>query len=101
VKPISAAMIAAMIAAVLATASGSSAFADKVRCTASPGSASLPIEKAIEKSESLGYAVREIKRSKGCWKIEGHDRNGVSVEFYLDPVSGEIVKPASWRAPAR
>lgn len=96
-KPISAALIAAVVTA----ASGGSAFADKVRCTVSPGSATLPIEKAIEKSESLGYAVREIKRSKGCWKIEGHDRNGAEVEFHLDPVSGEIVKPASWRAPAR
>ncbi|WP_249225297.1 PepSY domain-containing protein [Tardiphaga alba] len=61
----------------------------------------MPIEKAIEKAETLGYAVKKAKRSKGCWEVEGFDSHGAEVEIRIDPVSGEIVKPADWRAGKR
>jgi hypothetical protein len=60
----------------------------------------MPIDQAIARAEALGYAVKEAKRSKGCWKIEGYDRNGAEIEILLDPASGEPVKRRSWRAPA-
>lgn len=84
----------------LAIGFSSNAFADRNRCAAIPAQQWMPIERAVEKAETLGYAVTEAKRSKGCWKIEGHDRNGSKIKIYLDPANGNVVKPNSWRQPA-
>ncbi len=67
-------------------------------CPATGNTVSL--EQAAAKAQGLGYAVKEIKRSKGCWKIEGYDRNGAEIEVRFDPTSGDVVKPRGWRAPA-
>lgn len=81
-------------------AAGSAAASDGRRCTPAQGTAGLTIEQAIARAEALGYAVKEAKRSKGCWEIEGYDRNGAEIEIVLDPASGEPVKPRNWRPPA-
>lgn len=70
---------------------------DRARCAAIPSEQWMPIEKAIGKAEALGYTVIKAKRSKGCWEIEGHDRNGAEVEVMLDPASGEVIKPRASR----
>ncbi len=75
------------------------AAADEARCPSSLAQQSMSIEMAISKAETLGYAVRKAKRSQGCWKIDGYDRNGAEIEFILDSQSGEIVKPSRWRPP--
>ena len=89
------------IALVLAAGVASSARADDAPCPASSAQSVLSIEQAIGKAEVLGYSVKEAKRSNGCWKIEGFDRNGAEIEIRFNSVSGEVVKPHDWRAPAR
>jgi hypothetical protein len=81
-----------LIAASLGLASGA-AHADDVACKSGAADAGLSIDKAIEKAEALGYKVKKAKRSKGCWEVEGFDRNGAEIEIRIDPVSGEIVQP--------
>jgi hypothetical protein len=90
-----------LTAVVLAAGLSSSALADKVRCTMIPADQWLSIEKAIGKAESLGYSVRQAKRSKGCWKVEGYDRNGAKIEVHLHPGSGDVIKSAGWHTPVR
>lgn len=78
-----------------------SARADDIACTAaSNAQTAMPIEKAIEKAEALGYAVRKTKRSKGCWEVEGFDNHGAKIEIRFDPASGDVVKPNGWRPAA-
>lgn len=76
----------------------SAAHADDVACKSAPGGLGLSIDKAIEKVEAMGYAVKKAKRSKGCWEVEGFDRNGAEIEIRINPGSGDVVKPAAWRA---
>lgn len=89
------------LAAILATGLASAAQADSPRCQAGAAQGGLTIEQVIAKAETIGYAVKEAKRSKGCWKIEGFDRNGAEIEIRFDPTSGDVVKPHDWRAPAK
>ncbi len=90
-----------LLATALLAGLGTSALADRDRCAAVPADQWMSIDKAVAKAEALGYAVSEAKRSKGCWEIEGYDRNGAEIELTLDPVSGDVVKPRGWRAPAK
>lgn len=83
----------ALIAASLGLGA-SIAHADDVACKSAATGQAVSIDKAIEKAEALGYAVKKAKRSRGCWEIEGFDRNGAEIEIRIDPVSGEVVKPA-------
>jgi hypothetical protein len=85
------------LAALVVAGFGSTALADDVRCPRIPAQQWMPIDQAIQKAESFGYSVREAKRSKGCWKVEGYDRNGAEIEIRLDPASGDVVKPRGWR----
>ncbi len=82
--------------AALATAStiafGGPLLADDIRCPTVAAERWMPIEKVVERAESLGYSVRETKRSKGCWKVEGYDRNGAEIEIRFNPSSGEVVR---------
>ena len=94
---IASAVLATLLAMGLATA----ARADSPRCQTGAAQNTLSIEQVISKAETFGYSVKEAKRSKGCWKIEGFDRNGAEIEIRFDPVSGDVVKPSDWRAPAR
>jgi hypothetical protein len=90
--PLACAVIAALV---------TPALADRDRCAAVPADQWMSIEKVVGKAEALGYTVSEAKRSKGCWEIEGYDRNGAEIELTLDPVSGDVVKPRGWRSPAK
>jgi hypothetical protein len=73
------------------------ALADDIRCPSVAAQQRIAIEKVIERAEALGYSVHEAKRSKGCWKVEGYDRNGAEIEIRFDPASGDVVKPRGWR----
>ncbi len=83
----------ALIAASLGLAA-SIARADDVVCKPTATEQGVSIDKAIEKAEALGYAIKKAKRSRGCWEIEGFDRNGAEIEIRIDPASGDVVKPA-------
>jgi len=91
--------VAVAVALALTVSAGmvTNALADEPRCPAIDAQKWMPIEKVIERAETLGYAVSEAKRSKGCWEIEGYDRNGAEIEIRFDPASGEVVKPRGWR----
>jgi hypothetical protein len=95
-QPMKTIAAAALIVTVGAGLAGS-ALADSVRCPSVTAQQWMPIEKVIERAEALGYSVHETKRSKGCWKVEGYDRNGAEIEIRFDPTSGDVVKPRSWR----
>jgi hypothetical protein len=66
------------------------------KCPYHPRDTWIPIDQAISKAEALGYDVRDVEADDGCWEVEGYDRNGAKVKVYLDPVSGDVVKPSSW-----
>lgn len=51
----------------------------------------MPIDQVVSRVQQMGYTAEEIGRDDGCWEIEARDRNGVKVEFKLDPVSGALV----------
>lgn len=72
------------------------ALADQ-RCPTIAAQEWMPIEKIIAKAETLGYAVTKSKRSKGCWKIEGFDRNGAEIEIRFSPATGDVVMPRDFR----
>lgn len=90
----------ALIAFAALLAAALPARADDPRCPESNTQNPLSIEQVVSKAEALGYSVKEAKRSKGCWKIEGFDRNGAEIEIRFDPASGQVVKPRDWRLPA-
>jgi hypothetical protein len=95
-------IVSALAACVLIAGLATPALADRERCAAVPTDQWMAIDKAIGKAEGLGYAVTKAKRGKkGCWEIEGYDRNGAEIELKLDPASGEVVKPRDWRPPAK
>lgn len=63
-------------------------------CAYQPRSKWIPIDQAISKAESLGYEVREVEPDDGCWEVEGFDRNGAKIKLYLDPLTGDVVRPS-------
>lgn len=81
-----------VLIAVSLSLSAGVAHADDVACKSAASGQNLSMEKAIEKAEALGYKVKKAKRSKGCWEVEGFDRNGAEIEIRIDPASGDIVK---------
>jgi hypothetical protein len=87
---------AAALTVVIGAGLAGTALADSVRCPSVAAQQWMPIEKVIERAEALGYSVHETKRSKGCWKVEGYDRNGAEIEIRFDPVSGDVVKSRNW-----
>jgi len=76
------------------------AAADSPRCHPAAGQPSLAIDAVIAKAEALGYSVHETKMSKGCWKVEGYDRNGAEIEIRFHPTTGEVVTHHNWRPAA-
>jgi hypothetical protein len=88
------------LAAALAVGLSGKAWAEEDRCPETPAQQWMAIDKVVEKAESLGYAVSQAKRSKGCWEVEGYDRNGAEIEIRFNPATGDVVKPRGWRAPA-
>lgn len=51
-------------------------------------------EQAIkEKIGALGYEIREVEADDGCYEVKAVDKNGARLELYVQPDTGEIVKP--------
>jgi len=89
-------MLPALIIALAATAATGTAALAADKCAYVPRERWIPIDQAIRKAEELGYDVREVEPDDGCWEVEGFDKNGAKVKLYLDPSSGEVVKPSDW-----
>jgi hypothetical protein len=43
------------------------------------------------KLEAQGYVVREIEVDRGAYEVEATDANGMRVEAYFHPVTGDIL----------
>ena len=37
--------------------------------------------------------MRKIEADDGCYEVKGVDKNGAKVKHYLNPATGEVVKP--------
>jgi hypothetical protein len=66
---------------------------DDARCGNTPRSQWLPEATIISKVTDLGYAITKVKTDDGCYEIKATDKNGAKVELYVDPATGEVVKP--------
>lgn len=44
------------------------------------------------KLEAEGYTIREIEVERGAYEVEMIDRNGLRVEGYLHPLTGEVMR---------
>jgi len=83
----------------VAVATTSAAVAAPDACSMQAADPWISVETVTQKAESLGYAVKEIKRSKSCWKVEGYDRHGAEIEIHFNGASGAVIKPSRWRLP--
>lgn len=52
----------------------------------------MSIADLSQRLESQGYRVDEIEAEHGAYEVEMTDANGMQVEAYLDPVTGEPIR---------
>lgn len=63
------------------------------QCTDSPKSEWMSQDSMKQNLADQGYTIDKFKVTDGnCYEIYGEDKDGVKVEIYFDPVSGEAVK---------
>ena len=79
------------IAGTLAAAEAAQAGSLGRPCTSAPQSQWLSMQALEAKVEALGYKVRKSKLKAACGEIYTIDKNGVRVELFVDPTSGDIV----------
>jgi hypothetical protein len=60
-------------------------------CTSAPESQWLSLDALKERAEAQGYKVRKAKLKAACGEIYALDPNGVRIELFVDPTSGNIV----------
>jgi hypothetical protein len=53
----------------------------------------LPEATIKSKIAELGYDISKLKIDDGCYEIKATDKNGANVELYVNPATGEVVKP--------
>ena len=56
-----------------------------------PTQARLSVAEIATMLEAKGYTVREIELEHGRYDVEMTDANGMRVEAYLNPVTGEVM----------
>ena len=85
-----------LFTAALATAAGLFALGaqasddDRARLENPPPRAEwMPVADLAAKLEAQGYTIREIEVERGAYDVEMTDANGMKVEAYLHPVTGE------------
>ena len=57
-----------------------------------PAAEWMPASEVARKFENMGYTVREIERDDGAWEVEATNADGLKMEAYVDPRSGEILR---------
>lgn len=85
-------LIALSLALVLGAVAPAIASED-ARCGNTPRDKWLPEATIKTKVSDLGYEVRKIEADDGCYEVKGVDKNGAKVKLYLNPATGEVVKP--------
>ena len=66
---------------------------EDARCGNTPRDKWLPEATIKTKVSDFGYEVRKIEADDGYYEVKGVDKNGAKVELYLNPATGEVVKP--------
>lgn len=51
----------------------------------------LTKEALTEKLEAEGWTIRFVKEDGGCWEAYGNNPDGLRVEAYFHPVSGDVL----------
>lgn len=63
------------------------------QCTDAPKSEWMSQDAMKQALADQGYTIDKFRVTDGnCYEIYGEDKDGVKVEIYFDPVSGEAVK---------
>ncbi|EGG99375.1 putative signal peptide protein [gamma proteobacterium IMCC2047] len=63
------------------------------QCTEASQTEWMPTETMKQRLIDQGYTIDRFKVTDGnCYEIYGEDKNGVKVEIYFNPVSGDPVK---------
>ncbi|NBC95896.1 MAG: PepSY domain-containing protein [Deinococcus-Thermus bacterium] len=52
----------------------------------------MPASAVARKLEGQGYTVREIERDAGAYEVEVTDADGMRMEAYLHPRTGEVLR---------
>jgi len=52
----------------------------------------MSVSQISAKLEAMGYDIREIEIEDGVYEVEAVDKNGMRVEAYVHPATGEILK---------
>jgi hypothetical protein len=85
-----------LIATAFATAAGAALASDdrddrRQPLTDVPRSEWMSVSEVAQRLEAQGYRVREIDSERGAYEVEATDANGMRVEAYVHPVTGEIL----------
>lgn len=64
---------------------------DDVSCRTTAGQ-QMSVQDITSKVSGMGYTVRKVERSHGCYEVKATDGNGGRVELKLNPTTGAIVK---------
>ncbi|MEQ8298086.1 MAG: PepSY domain-containing protein [Nitratireductor sp.] len=90
-------LTAALATAVALATAGARASDDDGRRFADmpPRAQWMSIADLAAKLEAQGYTVREIDTEDGVYEVEMTDANGMRVEAYLHPVTGEPLRRQS------
>jgi len=60
--------------------------------TVPPRAEWMKISDLALKLEAQGYTIRELDSDDGIYEVEMQDANGMRVEAYLHPVTGEVLQ---------
>ncbi len=81
-----------LIAAILFTAIAPSAAFASQDCPNVPRDQWMSDAAITEKAKALGYDVRSIKVDDGCLEAYAIDKNGMRVEVYFHPGTGDVLR---------
>ncbi|MGM0585243.1 MAG: PepSY domain-containing protein [Pseudomonadota bacterium] len=79
----------AAFAAAAALAGAALASQDDRPRAAAPQAEWMSVSEIAAKLEAQGYQVHEIEREDGGYEVEAFDANGLRMEAWIDPVTGE------------
>jgi hypothetical protein len=57
-----------------------------------PAAEWMPASEVARKLESMGYIVRELERDDGAWEVEATNADGLKMEAYVDPRTGDVLR---------
>ncbi len=76
----------------LVTAGAALADSSPRDCTDAPRSAWKSMADIEKVARDFGLDVRKIEIEGSCYEIKGLDKDGMRVELYVDPATGEVLR---------